>query len=62
VAIQKWKAGPGPMASIVTSKYAGYLPPYRLEDIFSRQGLEIPRATQSVWCGGVAEMTEPLYE
>jgi hypothetical protein len=33
-----------------------------LEDIFARQGFEISRATQSVWCGDVADLAEPLYE
>jgi hypothetical protein len=32
-----------------------------LEDIFARQGFEISRATQSVWCGDVADFVEPLY-
>jgi len=41
----------GLLAYIVTSKFADYLPLYRLEDIFTRQGFEISRATQSVWCG-----------
>ena len=31
------------------SHNADYLPLYRLEDIFQRQGFEISRATQSVW-------------
>jgi transposase len=35
---------------------------YRLEDIFQRQGYEISRATQSVWCGDVADLVEPFYE
>jgi transposase len=46
----------------VTSKFAHYLPLYRLEDIFERQGFEISRATQSVWCGDVADVVEPLYQ
>jgi len=46
----------------VISKYSDYLPLYRLEDIFERQGFEISRATQSVWCGDVADLVEPLYE
>ena len=49
------------MAYIVTSKFAQYTPLYRLEDIFARQGFEISRATQSVWCGDVADLVEPLY-
>src|SRR6202166_233544 len=61
-AIEKGFAGPGLLAFIVTSKFADYLPLYRLEDIFERQGFEISRATQSVWCGDVAEVVEPLYQ
>jgi transposase len=61
-AIEKGLAGPGLLAFIVTSKFADYLPLYRLEDIFQRQGFEISRATQSVWCGDVADVVEPLYE
>lgn len=61
-AIEKGLAGPGLLAYIVTSKFADYLPLYRLEDVFERQGLEIARATQSVWCGDVADLVEPLYE
>jgi hypothetical protein len=45
----------------VTSKFAGYLPLYRLEDIFTRQGFEISRAAQPVWCGDVADLGEGVY-
>jgi len=61
-AIDKGMAGPGLLAYIVTSKFSDYLPLYRLEDIFERQGFAISRATQSVWCGDVADLVEPLYE
>lgn len=60
--IEKGMAGPGLLAYIVTSKFSDYLPTYRLEDIFARQGFEISRATQSVWCGDVADLAVPLYE
>jgi len=60
--IEKGMAGPGLLAYIVTSKFSDYLPLYRLEDIFERQGFEISRATQSIWCGDVADLMEPLYE
>ena len=60
-AIEKGMAGPGLLSYIVTSKFSDYLPLYRLEDIFERQGFEISRATQSVWCGDVADLVEPLY-
>jgi len=61
-AIAKSMAGPGLLAYIVTSKFSEYLPLYRLEDIFERQGFEISRATQSIWCGDVADLVEPLYQ
>lgn len=61
-AIDKGMAGPGLLAYIVTSKFADYLPLYRLEAIFARQGFEISRATQSVWCGDVADLVEPLCQ
>jgi len=61
-AIDKGMAGPGLLAYIVTSKFSDYLPLYRLEDIFERQGFEISRATQSIWCGDVADLVEPLYK
>lgn len=61
-AIDKGLAGPGLLSYIVTSKFADYLPLYRLEDIFARQGFEVSRATQSVWCGDVADLVEPLYQ
>jgi len=62
MAIDKGMAGPGLLAYIATSKFSDYLPLYRLEDIFQRQGFEISRATQSVWCGDIADLAEPLWE
>lgn len=56
------KGWPGLLAYIATSRFGDYLPLYRLEDIFARQGFEISRATQSVWWGDVADLVEPLYE
>jgi hypothetical protein len=60
--IVKGMAGPGLLAYIITCKFSDYLPLYRLEDIFERQGFEISRGTQSIWCGDVADLVEPLYE
>jgi transposase len=61
-AIEKGMAGPGLLAYIATSKFSDYLPLYRLEDIFERQGFEVSRATQSIWCGDIADLAEPLHE
>jgi transposase len=60
--IDKGLAGPGLLAFVVTSKFADYLPLYRLESIFQRNGFEIDRATLSIWCRDVAEITRPLYD
>jgi transposase len=60
--IDKGMAGPGLLAYVITSKYADYLPLYRLQNIFARNGFEIDRATQSVWCGDAADLLRPLYD
>ncbi len=59
--IDKGMAGPGLLAYIVTSKFHDYLPLYRIERILERQGFEVARSTQSVWCRDVAELLRPLY-
>jgi transposase len=60
--IEKGLPGPGLLAFVVTSKFADYLPLYRLESIFERNGFEIDRATLSIWCRDVAQITKPLYD
>ncbi|HLY67326.1 MAG TPA: IS66 family transposase, partial [Chloroflexota bacterium] len=60
--IDKGMAGPGLLAFVMTSKYADYLPLYRLESIFQRNGFEIDRSTMSVWAGDVADLVSPLYK
>lgn len=60
--IEKGLPGPGLLAFVVTSKFADYLPLYRLESIFARSGFEIDRATMSIWCRDVADIAKPLYD
>jgi transposase len=60
--IVKGMAGPGLLAYVVTSTFSDYLPLYRLQNIFERNGFEINRATQSVWCGSAADLLRPLYD
>jgi transposase len=59
--IEKGMAGPGLLAYVVTSKFADYLPLYRLENIFARNGFEIDRSTMSIWAGDVADLIKPVY-
>jgi transposase len=61
-AIDKGLPGPGLLSYIVTSKYDMYLPLYRLENLFARQGFAIARSTQSIWCGDVADLVAPVYQ
>jgi len=60
-AIDKGLPGPGLLSYITTCKFDMYLPLYRLENHFERQGFRIARSTQSIWCGDVADLLEPLY-
>jgi transposase len=60
--IDKGMAGPGLLAYVVTSKFSDFLPLYRLQNIFARNGFEINRATQSVWCGDAADLLRSLYD
>jgi len=59
--IEKGLPGPGLLAQVVVSKYGDHLPLYRLERIFKRNGLEIPRSTTCGWMGCMAELLSPLY-
>ena len=60
--IDRGLPGPGLLAFVVSSKFADYLPLYRLEDLFARSGVDVSRATMSVWCRDVAELVRPLHE
>ncbi len=60
--IEKGMAGPGLLAYVVTSKFADYLPLYRLQNIFGRAGFEIDRSTMCVWAGDVADLVKPVYD
>jgi len=60
-AIDKGLPGPGLLSYITSCKFDMYLPLYRLENHFERQGFRIARSTQSIWCGDVADLLEPLY-
>lgn len=60
--IEKGMAGPGLLAYVVSSKFADYLPLYRLQNIFARSGFEIDRSTMCVWAGDVADLIKPVYD
>jgi transposase len=60
--IDKGMAGPGLLAYVATAKFADFLPLYRLESIFAREGLEIDRGTLCLWMHDVAGIVKPIYD
>ena len=58
--IEKGRPGPGVLAYILTSKYCNHLPLYRLEQIFARHRLQIPRTTQCDWVRDSADLLEAI--
>jgi transposase len=47
--IEKCKADVGLLSQVIVSKFADHLPLYRQDGIFEREGVTIPRATQTSW-------------
>jgi transposase len=60
--IAKGLPGPGLLAHLIVSKYTDYLPLYRLQRIYERQGLFLHRSTLSDWLGACADLLRPLYD
>jgi len=49
------------IAAIVTGKYADGLPLYRMEEIFARQGVDIPRSSMGRWILQASEACMPIW-
>lgn len=60
--IEKGLAGSGLLAHTIVSKYGDHLPLHRLERIFKRHGLQIPRSTTCGWMAQCADLLVPLYK
>jgi transposase len=61
--LERSKAGPGLLASILTAKYCDHLPLYRQEQIARwRHGIDLTRQDMSRWVGLSAEWLRPLYQ
>ena len=54
--------GFGVTAQIILGKYGDHLPLYRLEDVFARAGVVIPRSTQVDLLAAAADLVNPLVE
>jgi transposase len=61
-AVEKSVAGEGLLAQVVVSKYVDHLPLYRQEQIYLRQGVDLPRTTLCEWIGAVATTLAPIGE
>jgi transposase len=60
--IEKGLPGPGLLAHVAVSKYGDHLPLNRQEEIFRRQGVDLPRQTMCDWMRACADLVSPLYE
>jgi transposase len=58
--IERCKADIGLLSYIIVSKFADHLPLYRQDGIFEREGVDIPRATQTSWVLQVYDAIRPL--
>jgi transposase len=52
--------GPGLLAHLIVSKYVDHLPLHRLESIYERQGLFLPRSTLCDWLLACSGLLRPL--
>jgi transposase len=60
--IPKGLPGPGLLAHLIVCKYVDHLPLYRLERVYERQGVFLPRSTLCDWLAASAQLLRPLYE
>jgi transposase len=61
--LERSKAGPGLLASILTGKYCDHLPLYRQQQIAKwRHGIDLSRQDMSRWVGLAAEWLKPIYQ
>jgi len=60
--IEKCKGDVGLIAHVIVSKFADHLPLYRQDGIFEREGVTIPRATQTSWLLQTYDAIRPLGE
>lgn len=52
--------GAGLLSEIIVGKFDDHIPLYRLEEIFARHGVEIPRSDQCDWLRDAAQLLSPI--
>jgi transposase len=55
-------AGPSLLAWVLVSKFDDHLPLYRLNEILTRLGADVPDTTLVDWCGRAMKVLHPLIE
>lgn len=60
--IERGLAGPGLLADTIVRRWQDHLPLHRLERIYGREGLELPRSTVCGWHADLSELVSPLIE
>src|ERR1700758_3043040 len=50
------------LADVLVSKYGEHLPLYRLEEIYARAGVPLPRSTLAQWVGQCGVQLQPLVD
>ena len=60
--IPKGLPGPGLLAHLIVSKFTDHLPLHRLERVYERQGVVLPRSTLSDWLAACAVLLRPVYD
>lgn len=58
--IPKGLAGAGLLADTIVKRWQDHLPLHRLEDVYSRDGIELARSTMCGWHAELAELCKPL--
>ena len=48
------------LANVLVAKYGDHLPLYRLEEIYAREGVPLPRSTLAQWVGQCGVQLQPL--
>lgn len=54
--------GPGLLADTLVRRWQDHLPLYRLERVYGREGLELPRSTVCDWHMEAAQLVKPLID
>ena len=50
------------LADVLVAKYGDHLPLYRLEEIYARDGVPLPRSTLAQWVGQCGVQLQPLVD